>query len=169
MRVVILGAGRVGATLATRLSEEGHEVTIIDRDAASFRRLGPRYRGRKVVGWGIDPDTLAQAGVEGADAFIALTNGDNTNIMASQLARARFGAKRVLARIYDPIRAEAYHELGIETVFCFTYRPEFFKRFNFIDLEKMELPRKVWTDCFRCPRFPNCDESALIYYAGEGK
>ena len=119
MRILILGCGRVGAALATLMSREGHEVTIIDRDSAAFRRLGSDFSGTPVVGSGIDQDTLRLAGVENADAFVAVTPGDNTNIMATQIAKAKFGVPRVTARIYDPIRAEAYEKMGIST-FCST-------------------------------------------------
>jgi trk system potassium uptake protein TrkA len=119
MRVVIMGCGRVGATLALKLDAEGHEVNIIDVDPAAFRRLGERFKGHTIQGIGISGEVLRRAGIEGADAFLAVTNGDNSNIMASQIARIRFHTPRVLARIYDPLRAEAYREAGIETL-CIT-------------------------------------------------
>lgn len=119
MRAVVLGCGRVGSTLALMLDMEGHEVTVIDKDQDAFRRLGENFGGRTVVGWGIDEEVLKRSGIEGADAFFAVTNGDNTNIMASQIAKVRFKVPRVLARIYDPLRAEVYRELGIETI-CMT-------------------------------------------------
>jgi trk system potassium uptake protein len=116
MRVVILGSGRVGARLATLLDEEGNEVTIVDMDPSSFRRLGPGYRGQVVTGTGIDQDVLKTAGIEHADVFIAVTNGDNTNVMAAQTVMLIFKVPKVIARIYDPVRAETYRQLGIETV-----------------------------------------------------
>lgn len=119
MRLVILGCGRVGSTLAATMSAGGHEVTIIDRNSEAFDRLGPDFAGRTVIGVGIDEDTLRQAGIEQADAFVAVTNGDNTNIMAVQIVREMFHVPRVLCRIYDPIRAEVYRELGIDTI-CVT-------------------------------------------------
>ena len=119
MRVVILGCGRVGSTLALKLDAEGHEVNVIDLDPGSFRRLGENFKGRTIQGIGINADVLREAGIEGAGVFIAVTNGDNSNLMASQMAKARFGTPRVLARIYDPLRAEAYQGTGIETL-CVT-------------------------------------------------
>ena len=116
MKVVILGCGRVGARLATQLDAEGHEVTIIDRNQDSFARLGPDYSGEMVLGTGIDEDVLRRAGIEGAQAFIAVTNGDNTNAMAAQIAHLIFNVPRVVARLYDPIRDETYKTLGLETV-----------------------------------------------------
>src|SRR3569833_1565055 len=116
LKVVILGCGRVGSTLAKRLSRAGHTVTIIDMTSDAFRRLGTKFRGQKVVGTGLDQDTLNKAGLEGADVFFAVTQGDNTNIMAAQLAKEVFSTPRVLARIYGPIRAQAYRELGIVTL-----------------------------------------------------
>ncbi len=119
MRAVILGCGRVGSTLALMLDAEGHEVSIIDVDSGAFRRLGEHFGGRTISGIGINADVLRQAGIEGADTFIAVTNGDNSNIMASQIAKVRFKIPRVMARIYDPLRAEVYREVGIETL-CVT-------------------------------------------------
>ena len=119
MRVVILGCGRVGSTLALMLGSEGHQVSIVDMDPAAFRRLGENFVGRTVVGVGISTEVLREAGIENADAFLAVTNGDNTNIMAAQIAKTLFQVPRVMARIYDPLRAEVYREVGIETL-CVT-------------------------------------------------
>ena len=116
MRVVILGCGRVGAYLAGSLVSEGHQVTVVDKDSAAFARLGPDFAGDLVVGTGIDEDVLRQAGIEQADAFVAVTNGDNTNVMAAQVAREVFGVSRVMCRIYDPLRDEIYRNLGLETI-----------------------------------------------------
>ncbi len=116
MHVIILGCGRVGSTLALMLDRDNHAVSIVDKDPDSFRRLGEHFRGRTVAGWGIDADVLLEAGIEGADAFVAVTNGDNTNIMASQIAKTLFGVPQVLARIYDPLRAQVYREFDIETI-----------------------------------------------------
>lgn len=115
MKVVLLGCGRVGSTMARMLCREGHDVTIVDWNADSFRRLGD-YSGKTIVGSGVDPDVLRKAGVETAEAFVAVTNGDNTNIMAVQIAKAIFKVPKALARIYDPVRASAYKELGIDTL-----------------------------------------------------
>lgn len=116
MNVMILGSGRVGSTLARQLSQEGHQVTIIDLTSDAFRRLGPRFKGQKIVGTGMDQDVLRRAGIEKADAFVAVTQGDNTNIMAAQIAQNVFHVRQVIARIYDPIRAGAYREMGISTI-----------------------------------------------------
>ena len=116
MKVVILGCGRVGSTIATNMSREGHEVTIIDQNPDSFRRLPSDFNGKTVAGNGIDADTLRRADVEHADAFVATTNGDNRNIMSVQLAKVRFKVPKVIARIYDPIRSAAYAELGVQTL-----------------------------------------------------
>lgn len=119
MKVIVLGCGRVGSALATLMSREDHEVSIIDRDSTAFRRLGSDFSGTRVVGNGIDEDVLRRAGVQSADAFVSVTNGDNTNIMAAQIAKEKFDVGRVMARLYDPIRAEAYSKMGIPT-FCST-------------------------------------------------
>ena len=120
MRVVILGCGRVGSTLAAMLTREGHHVSVIDRDQSAFdkavQRLGAGFTREAVRGVGIDEDVLRQAGIEEADVFVAVTSGDNTNIVAAQIARHRFQVPKVLARVYDPIRAEAYREAGVQTV-----------------------------------------------------
>ncbi len=116
MKVVIMGCGRVGAELATVLDQEGHEVTILDREPYAFRRLPPGYGGRREVGNGIDQDVLARIGVGEADAFVAVTQGDNRNVMAAQMAKHIFGVSKVVCRIYDPIREEIYHGLGLETI-----------------------------------------------------
>lgn len=116
MKVVILGCGRVGARLATQLDLAGQDVTIIDRNQDSFARLGAGYSGAMVLGTGIDEDVMRRAGIEHADAFVAVTNGDNTNAMAAQIAKLVFKVPRVVARLYDPIREETYKTLGLETV-----------------------------------------------------
>lgn len=119
MRVVILGCGRVGSTLALMLDSEGHEVSIVDMNPAAFRRLGEGFGGRAISGIGISANVLRDAGIQNASAFLAVTNGDNTNIMAAQIAKVLFQVPRVMARIYDPLRAEVYREVGIETL-CIT-------------------------------------------------
>lgn len=116
MRVVIMGCGRVGSQLAMRLDQEGHQVSVIDLTAKAFRRLPEDFRGATVVGTGIDEDVLRAAGIEAADAFVAVTEGDNRNIMAAQVAREIFGVREVVARIYDPVREEIYRELGLDTI-----------------------------------------------------
>ena len=116
MHVVIMGCGRVGSTLAHTLEARGHSVAVIDQDSDAFRRLGPDFRGTTVTGIGFDDHVLRQAGVERADAFAAVSSGDNSNIISARLARETFGVSRVAARIYDQRRAEVYERLGIPTV-----------------------------------------------------
>lgn len=111
-----MGCGRVGATLALSLEEQGHDVAVIDQSRASFRRLGPDFEGRRVTGMGFDRDTLVKAGIEQAYAFAAVSSGDNSNILAARVARETYGVANVVARIYDPGRAELYQRLGIPTV-----------------------------------------------------
>lgn len=116
MKVVIMGCGRSGAALALQLSARGHDVTIIDTRPESLRRLGSRYVCRTMVGSGLDLDTLVKAGVDGCDAFFAMTRGDNTNLMAAQIVQRNFGVGKVCAKVADPLRAEAYRELGLFTI-----------------------------------------------------
>lgn len=113
---VIMGCGRVGATLAHTLEDSGHSVAIIDQDEHAFRRLRTGFTGRKVAGVGFDQDTLKQADIENAYAFAAVSSGDNSNILATRVAREIFHVEHVVARIYDPGRAEIYQRLGIPTV-----------------------------------------------------
>lgn len=116
MHVVIMGCGRVGSSLAAGLERLGHEVAVIDRSALSFRRLGPDFAGITVAGMGFDRDVLTAAGIERAEAFAAVSSGDNSNIIAARVARENFGVERVVARIYDAKRAAVYERLGIPTV-----------------------------------------------------
>jgi len=118
MKVIILGCGRLGAHLARRLDHEGNEVTVIDRNAESFARLGSEFHGRMVFGTGIDEDLLRRAGIEEVDAFVAVTNGDNTNAMASEIAKLVFNVPRVIARLYDPVREGTFHALGLMDTVC---------------------------------------------------
>ena len=111
-----MGCGRVGSSLAIELEAAGHSVAVIDKSREAFRRLGPDFKGRTVSGIGFDRDTLLEAGVETADAFAAVSDGDNSNILAARVARENFGVSNVVARIYDPGRAEIYQRLGIPTV-----------------------------------------------------
>ncbi len=111
-----MGCGRVGSSLATELEAAGHSVAIIDQSREAFRRLGPDFKGRTISGVGFDRDTLLEAGIESADAFAAVSNGDNSNILAARVARETYGVANVVARIYDPGRAEIYQRLGIPTV-----------------------------------------------------
>jgi len=116
MKLVIVGCGRVGAMAAVGLSKAGHQVTVIDINRRAFDRLGADFNGEMVLGNGIDEDVLRQAGIETADGFASLTNGDNRNIMAAQIAREIFKVPRVITRIYDPMRQDVYTELGLDTV-----------------------------------------------------
>jgi trk system potassium uptake protein TrkA len=109
-----MGWGRVGARLANLLMDAGHEVTVIDINPAAFSRLGSEFRGTTIVGNGIDMDVLRRAEIERADAFAAVTQGDNRNIMASQIAKHIFGVPKVVTRIYDPIRTDTFVALGLE-------------------------------------------------------
>lgn len=111
-----MGCGRVGASVAEGLSRIGHEVAIIDRDSTAFNRLSPDYIGERVLGLGFDRDVLLRAGIEEADAFAAVSSGDNSNIISARLARETFGVQRVVARIYDAKRAAVYERLGIPTI-----------------------------------------------------
>lgn len=116
MRVIIMGCGRVGAELATLLDHESNDVTILDLNARAFSRLPSDFHGTTMVGNGIDVDVLRQAGLAEADGFVAVTQGDNRNVMAAQIAGKIFNIPRVVCRIYDPIREELYHSLGLETI-----------------------------------------------------
>ena len=116
MRTIIVGCGRVGAGLASRLVREGDEVTVIDIRTEAFERLDEDFPGQAVRADGTDEDALRRAGADGADRFFALTEGDNRNILAAQLASERFDIKTVVAKINDPVRAEAYSSLGLATI-----------------------------------------------------
>ena len=116
MRLLILGCGRVGATLANLMNKDGHDVTVIDLSNDAFDRLAADFDGQTIVGDGTDEDVLVRAGIEAADAFAAVTNGDNRNILAAQIAKHTFGVHKVICRIYDPIRQETYNALGLESI-----------------------------------------------------
>lgn len=115
MNVLIMGCGRLGARIATILDAGGHTVTVLDINPASFRRLPESFRGSRAIGNGMDGIALERAGIITADAFMAVTQGDNRNYFASQLAREIYHVPRVLCRIYDPVREEIFHDLGLET------------------------------------------------------
>ena len=119
MKIVIVGCGRVGAELARRLAAEENDVTVVDMQMTAFARLGEDFTGHMLVGNGLEEGTLIRAGIESADCFASVTNGDNRNLMMAQVAKEIFQVKRVITRLYDPIRAEVYRELGLET-FCST-------------------------------------------------
>jgi len=117
MKVIIVGIGRVGSSLANMLDREGHQVTVVDRDALALqRRLSPDFSGTKLVGNAMDQDVLERAGIRQADVLLTITEGDNRNIMIAQIAKVVFGVPKVMARIVDPLRAQAYRELGIESI-----------------------------------------------------
>jgi trk system potassium uptake protein len=121
VHVVIMGCGRVGSKLAHILEDRGHSVAVIDQDPEAFRRLRAGFKGRKITGVGFDQDVLQAAGIEDAEAFAAVSSGDNSNVIAARVARESFGVERVAARIYDPRRAEVYQRLGIPTVATVTW------------------------------------------------
>jgi trk system potassium uptake protein TrkA len=111
-----MGCGRVGTALAAHMERLDHTVAVIDQDPNAFRRLGEHFKGTTIAGLGFDRETLIAAGIEQADAFAAVSSGDNSNIIAARVARETFGVEHVVARIYDPLRAEVYERLGIPTV-----------------------------------------------------
>jgi trk system potassium uptake protein TrkA len=116
VKIVIVGCGRVGASVAEAFDRDGHEVIILDSSTSAFDRLPSSFGGRALRGDGTDEDVLRRAGAEGADLFLAMTEGDNRNVMATQLANEALGIERVIAKINDPVRAKAYAELGIATL-----------------------------------------------------
>jgi trk system potassium uptake protein TrkA len=116
MKVIIMGCGRVGAQLAGMLDAEGHQVTIMDVEPYSFRKLPPTFNGVALVGSGLEDESLKKAGIEEADVFVSTTQGDNRNVMACQIAKHIYHVPKVVSRIYDPIREEMYRNLGLDTV-----------------------------------------------------
>src|SRR5512138_3897707 len=116
MRLIIIGCGRMGAGLAHTLSQHGHSVTVVDRDPQAFERLHSSFKGQTIAGVGFDRDVLLQAGIERADGLAAVTASDETNVVAARLARLMFRVPRVVARLYDPRKAEIYRRLGIQTI-----------------------------------------------------
>ncbi|MEJ7703002.1 MAG: potassium channel family protein [Geodermatophilaceae bacterium] len=139
MHIVVMGCGRVGSSLARRLERQGHSVAVIDQDAEAFRRLGPEFTGKQVKGIGFDRKTLAAAGIAEAGAFAAVSSGDNSNIISARVAREQFGIDHVVARIYDPKRAEVYERLGIPTVATVPWTVDRFMR---VLLE--DEPTELW-------------------------
>ena len=128
MKVVIVGCGRVGSGLANALAEEGHHVVVIDKTKRAFRRLDAGFVGKTIVGSGFDRDALASAGAHEADALAAVTSGDNSNILCARIARENYQIPNVVARIYDPRRAEIYQRLGIPTVATVTWTIDYVRR-----------------------------------------
>lgn len=116
MKVIVMGCGRIGSQVSQLLSEQGHDVTVIDHDANSDGRLGPHFKGTIIKGIGFDRNILLQAGIEQAEAFVAASQSDNANIVAARIARNIFHVPRVVARLYDPRRAEIYQRLGLTTI-----------------------------------------------------
>jgi len=116
MNVIIMGCGRVGAQLASILDNDGHKITVLDINGHSFRRLPPNFSGTALLGDGTDQETLKRAGIQETDAFVAVTEGDNRNVMAAQIARHIFNVPKVICRIYDPLRKDVYEAIGIETI-----------------------------------------------------
>lgn len=141
MHVVIVGCGRVGSTLGRELVAVGHTVAVVDRKSEAFSRLGESFSGQKIAGIGFDRDILIEAGIEKAGALAAVTNGDNSNILIARVAREEFGIERVVARIYDPKRAEIYERLGIATVATVKWTSE-----RILRRILPELPAVEWTD-----------------------
>lgn len=124
MRVIIMGCGRVGEQLARLMSEDGHDVVVIDYNAEALARLGPGFKGRRVVGVGFDREVLLRAGIEQADGFAAMSSSDNANVVAARIARHLFHVPRVVARLFEPERAEVYRRLGLVTISSTTWGAE---------------------------------------------
>jgi trk system potassium uptake protein TrkA len=124
MRVIIMGCGRVGEQLARLMSEDGHEVTVIDYDEAALARLGSDFKGRRIKGIGFDRNVLLLAGIEDADGFAAMSSSDNVNVVAARIARTLFQVPRVVARLFEPERAEVYRRLGLVTISSATWGAE---------------------------------------------
>lgn len=129
MHIIIVGCGRVGVQLAVSLSEQGHNVVMVDKNPASFKRLGAAFNGITIQGVGFDPEVLKRAGIEKADALAAVTSGDNSNIMISQVAKRVFKVPRVITRTYDPERAAIFKEFGLQTICTSLISAEIFNNF----------------------------------------
>ena len=139
MHIIIVGCGRVGSQLAQILSSEGHNVVIIDKKAEAFKRLGPDFNGITITGVGFDPEILKRAGVERADALAAVTNGDNSNIMVSQIAKKIYNVPQVITRIYDPLRADIYKKFGLNTIGTTTIVAQIFRSALLKESSKLEF------------------------------
>jgi trk system potassium uptake protein TrkA len=139
MRAIVMGCGRIGSQVCDMMSDRGHEVVVIDHDANAISRLSPRFKGRVVQGLGFDRDVLLRAGVEQADAFVACSSSDNANIVAARIARNIFRVPRVVARLYDPLRAEVYQRLGLTTISSTTWGAEsIYQVLSHTDLDVMQ-------------------------------
>lgn len=157
MKTIVLGCGRVGSTLSNILTVEGHEVALIDVNPNAFKRLSKTFSGKKITGHGFDKDVLEAAGIEHCDAFVSVTNGDNTNIVAARVARDEYRVPNVVARIYDPLRAQIYRRLGIITIAPVTWaankikdliaHPEYATQLTFgsgeVELTRLEIPHHL--------------------------
>jgi trk system potassium uptake protein TrkA len=141
VHVLVIGCGRIGSSLAISLTGAGHEVSVLDRDKASFKRLPEGWQGRTLVGWAFDRDDLEEAGIRESGAVAAVTSGDNSNILAARIAREAYGVERVVARIYDPRRAEIYARLGIPIVGTVRWATEQVQRRLFPEVSAVD-----WTD-----------------------
>ena len=139
MHVIIVGCGRVGSQLAQILSQEGHNVFIIDKKSSAFKRLGTDFNGITIVGVGFDPEILRRAGIERAEALAAVTNGDNSNIMVSEIAKKIYNVPRVLTRIYDPLRADIYKKFGLNTISTTTIVAQIFRSAILKESSKLEF------------------------------
>jgi trk system potassium uptake protein TrkA len=139
VHIIIVGCGRVGSQLAQILSSEGHNVVIIDKNSTSFKRLGPDFNGITITGIGFDPEILKRAGIERADALAAVTNGDNSNIMVSQIAKKMYNVPRVITRIYDPLRADIYKKFGLNTISTTTIVAQIFRSALLKESSKLEF------------------------------
>jgi trk system potassium uptake protein TrkA len=139
MHIIIVGCGRVGSQLAQILSSEGHNVVIIDKNPASFKRLGADFNGITITGVGFDPDILKRAGIERAEALAAVTNGDNSNIMVSEIAKKIYNVPRVITRIYDPLRADIYKKFGLNTIGTTTIVAQIFRSALLKESAKLEF------------------------------
>lgn len=116
MKIIIMGCGRVGGLLAKLLDADGHDITVVDRDPDSFQKLSSDFRGKALLGNGVDEETLIKAGIEQADVFVATTQGDNRNVMSAQIAKHIFNVPKAICRIYDPLRRDMYETLGLTTI-----------------------------------------------------
>jgi trk system potassium uptake protein TrkA len=139
MHIIIVGCGRVGSQLAQILSSEGHNVVIIDKNPSAFKRLGTDFNGITITGVGFDPEILKRAGIERADALAAVTNGDNSNIMVSQIAKKMYNVPRVITRIYDPLRADIYKKFGLNTIGTTTIVAQIFRSALLKESSKLEF------------------------------
>ncbi len=139
MHVIIVGCGRVGSQLAQILSHEGHNVVIVDKKASSFKRLGTDFNGITIAGVGFDPEILKRAGIERADALAAVTNGDNSNIMVSEIAKKIYKVPQVITRIYDPLRADIYKKFGLNTIGTTTIIAQIFRSAILKESSKLEF------------------------------